>query len=116
MRIADVLPLTLLQQGLLFHASAALDSDDLYALQLDITVTGQLDQHRLSDAVHAVVSRHPNLAAPFSEQFEQPVQIIPADPEVPWWYVDGDLRDARQDRKCAVSRLRSQAWRVWIRA
>ena len=40
-RIADVLPLTPLQQGLLFHASTAQGSDDdVYAVQLDITVTG----------------------------------------------------------------------------
>ena len=40
-RIADVLPLTPLQQGLLFHASTAQGTgDDVYAVQLDITVTG----------------------------------------------------------------------------
>ena len=49
-------------------------------MQLDITVTGPLDPHRLRDAVHTVVNRHPNLAARFCEQFDQPVQIIPADP------------------------------------
>ena len=38
-QIADVLPLTPLQQGLLFHASIAQGSgDDVYAVQLDITV------------------------------------------------------------------------------
>ena len=43
-RIADVLPLTPLQQGLLFHASTAQGSgDDVYAVQLDITITGALD-------------------------------------------------------------------------
>ena len=81
-RIADVLPLTPLQQGLLFHANTAhgTNDDDVYAMQLDITVTGPLDPHRLRDAVHTVVNRHPNLAARFCEQFDQPVQIIPADP------------------------------------
>ena len=43
-RVADVLPLTPLQQGLLFHASAAQGSgDDVYAVQLDIAITGALD-------------------------------------------------------------------------
>ncbi len=94
MRIADVLPLTPLQQGLLFHAGTAdTNGDDVYAAQLDITLSGPLDPHRLRDAVQAVVNRHPNLAARF-EQFDEPVQIIPADPVVPWRYVDlsgGDL-------------------------
>ena len=42
-QIADVLPLTPLQQGLLFHASTAQGGDDVYAVQLDITLTGPLD-------------------------------------------------------------------------
>ena len=63
-RIADVLPLTPLQQGLLFHASTAQDSDDVYAVQLNITVAGELDPHRLRDAVHTVVTRHPEPGSP----------------------------------------------------
>ena len=93
MRIADVLPLTPLQQGLLFHASAAQAGDDLYAVQLDITVSGPLDPHRLREAVHTVVTRHPHLAARFSAEFDEPVQIIPADPAAPWQYVDLDADD-----------------------
>ena len=57
-------------------------------MQLDITVTGPLDPHRLRDAVHTVANRHPNLAARFCEQFDQPVQIIPADPVAAWRYID----------------------------
>ena len=46
--IADALPLTPLQQGLLYHASAAQGSaDDVYAMQLDIALSGPLDAHRL---------------------------------------------------------------------
>uniref|UniRef100_UPI0035CBCB5C amino acid adenylation domain-containing protein n=1 Tax=uncultured Mycobacterium sp. TaxID=171292 RepID=UPI0035CBCB5C len=90
--IADVLPLTPLQQGLLFHASTAQGSD-VYAVQVDITVTGALDQHRLREAVRAVITRHPNLVARFCDQFDEPVQVIPADPVLPWRYVelDGDV-------------------------
>ena len=85
------LPLTPLQQGLLFHASTAQgDDDDLYAVQLDFTVTGALDPHRLREAVHTVVTRHPNLVARFCPQFDEPVQIIPADPVAPWRYVELD--------------------------
>jgi non-ribosomal peptide synthase protein (TIGR01720 family) len=106
--IADVLPLTPLQQGLLFHASTAQGSDDVYAVQLDFNVTGPLDPHRLRDAVHAVVSRHPNLAARFCAQFDEPVQVIPADPVVPWRYVDlsgGDLDlDEQVQGVCAAER------------
>ena len=107
MRIADVLPLTSLQRGLLFHASTAQGNvDDVYAVQLDATVTGALDPDRLRDAVHTVVNRHPNLAARFSEQFGEPVQIIPADPVAPWRYVelDADDVDEQIQRVCAGER------------
>ena len=76
MRIADVLPLTPLQQGLLFHASTAQGSgDDVYAVQLDITITGPLDPHRLRDAVQTVVTRHPQPGGPIL----QPVRRAGAD-------------------------------------
>jgi amino acid adenylation domain-containing protein len=109
MRIADVLPLTPLQQGLLFHARTSRGSDDdVYAVQLVVGLTGVLDQHRLRDAVYAVVHRHPHLVARFSGQFEEPVQIVPADPWVPWRYVDidadgGDV-DEQIERVCAAER------------
>ncbi len=89
--VADILPLTPMQQGLLFHADVAHSSgDDVYAVQLDMTLTGRLDHRRLRDAVVAVVARHPNLAARFSEQFEVPVQVISAEPEIPWQYLELD--------------------------
>jgi amino acid adenylation domain-containing protein/non-ribosomal peptide synthase protein (TIGR01720 family) len=90
-RIADVLPLTPLQHGLLFHAGAGQGPDDqVYVVQLDFTVTGVLDRHRLREAVHVVVRRHPNLVARFCTQFEEPVQVIQADPVLPWQYVELD--------------------------
>ncbi len=121
-RVADVLPLTPVQQGLLFHANTAQGSpsnndDDLYAGQLDISVTGLLDEDRLRDAVHAVVARHPNLVAHFyhpippvasllpAERFGEPVQVIPADPAVCWQYVELDADGAEEvERICAAER------------
>ena len=105
-QIADILPLTPLQQGLLFHASTAEDSGDLYAVQLDITVTGPLDTERLRDAVQTVLTRHPNLVARFCGQFDQPVQIIPADPVAPWRHVAPDAGDVEEQiqRICADER------------
>jgi len=32
--------------------------------------------------------RHPNLVARFCAQFDEPVQVISADPVVPWQYID----------------------------
>ena len=102
-RIADILPLTPLQQGLLFHATTQNSDEDLYSMQLDITVAGPLDPDRLRDAVDTVVARHPHLAAHFCNQFDQPVQVIPADPQTPWQYLELDA-DEQIQRVCAAER------------
>ncbi len=116
--IADVLLLTPLQQGLLYHAGIANSSgDDVYAVQLDLALSGPLDVHQLRDAVQTVVSRHPHLAARFCPQFEQPVQVIPADPVAPWRYieldangidVDEQIREICADERAAVCDLENQ--------
>ncbi len=105
-RVADVLPLTPLQQGLLFHATAHASSDDVYAVQLDLTLAGPLDAPRLRDAVHTVVARHPNLAARFHAQFDPPVQSIPADPVTPWQYLElaGTDIEGQIAQRCAAER------------
>ncbi len=109
--LADVLPLTPVQQGLLFHASIAAggdNGDDVYAVQLGITVTGAIDPQRLREAVQTVVNRHPNLAARFCAQFDEPLQVIPADPVMAWRYVQLDSdelsHDEQIDRLCAEER------------
>ena len=101
--LVDVLPLTPLQQGLLFHASTAQASEDVYAVQLAITFSGTLDPHRLREAVDTVVERHPNLAARFCTQFDEPVQIIPAGRGTPWRY-DDLVSDEQIERVCAEER------------
>ena len=58
--------------------------------------------------MHTVVNRHPNLAARFCPQFDEPVQIIPADPVMAWRYVELDGGDVDVDeqiqRVCAAER------------
>ena len=89
--IADILPLTPLQQGLLFHANTGQHNpDDVYAVQLDITLSGRLDPHRLREAVHTIAARHPNLVARFRTDLGAPVRIVPADPEIPWSEIELD--------------------------
>lgn len=107
--IDDVLPLTPLQHGLLFQANTSRGhSDDVYAMQLDITITGPLDADRLQEAVRTVVNRHPNLAARFDKRFDEPVQIIPATPTVPWQVVEIDVEQADYEQRleglCAAER------------
>ncbi|HEX7827324.1 MAG TPA: condensation domain-containing protein, partial [Mycobacterium sp.] len=84
--VADILPVTPLQQGLLFHAAQSGADADLYAVQLDLTLAGPLDPDRLREAVQMVAERHPNLAARFHPGLD--VQVIPAAPEIAWQVID----------------------------
>ncbi|WP_082955170.1 non-ribosomal peptide synthetase, partial [Mycobacterium mantenii] len=105
--VADILPLTPLQQGLLFHATATHGDADVYAVQLDITLRGALDPDRLHRALHTVITRHPNLAARFCSDFGEAVQIIPAAPDLAWQYIE--IHDDDVERQvqllCAAERV-----------
>ncbi|WP_438502299.1 condensation domain-containing protein, partial [Mycobacterium ostraviense] len=109
--VADVLPLTPLQQGLLFHAIDGRESvAHPYAVQIAIGLAGQVEEHRLREAVQAVLARHPNLGARFAFQgLAEPVQIILRDPVLPWRYIElaGDAEEVgdRIERVCAAERV-----------
>ncbi|WP_231999649.1 condensation domain-containing protein, partial [Mycobacterium sp. 1245852.3] len=105
--VADILPLTPLQQGLLFHATAGQGDADVYAVQLNITLRGALDSHRLQRALDTVVTRHPNLAARFCSDFGDPVQIIPGAADLAYQHVEirgGDVEEQVQ-RLCTAERV-----------
>ena len=64
-RIEDVLPLSPLQEGLLFHALYDAQAPDVYTVQLELTLAGALESARLEQAVQALVARHASLRASF---------------------------------------------------
>ncbi|MBF6395683.1 amino acid adenylation domain-containing protein [Nocardia cyriacigeorgica] len=81
--IADVLPLSPLQEGLLYHALRD-GTDDVYTMTARFDLAGPLDPAQLAVAVRAMLSRHPNLGAAFCYEFDQPVQVVPASPRLDW--------------------------------
>ncbi|MEU1985611.1 amino acid adenylation domain-containing protein [Nocardia sp. NPDC019395] len=82
--IADVLPLSPLQEGLLFHALRD-GAADVYTLTARFELSGPVDPGRLAAAFTEVLRRHPNLGAAFHyDQVDQPVQVIPRTPRVAW--------------------------------
>jgi amino acid adenylation domain-containing protein/non-ribosomal peptide synthase protein (TIGR01720 family) len=90
--LVDILPLSPLQHGLLFHALYDHGRVDAYHVQTSIELTGPLDAARLRAAVDALLQRHPNLGAAFLHQdLEAPLQIIPRAVILPW--LDIDLTD-----------------------
>ncbi|MEU9360428.1 amino acid adenylation domain-containing protein [Streptomyces sp. NPDC048301] len=63
--LRDVLPLTPLQEGLYFHSVFDDDSAGSYVEQQLLTLEGEVDAARLSDAATRLLALHPNLAARF---------------------------------------------------
>ncbi|ANY10139.1 hypothetical protein AFB00_17105 [Pseudonocardia sp. HH130630-07] len=89
-RLRAVLGLSPLQEGLLFHLLAAADDtqvDDVYLTQTALTLTGPVDPDRLGAAVAEAVRRAPTIAAGFAEVGTRAVQVVPADPRVPFRYL-----------------------------
>ncbi|MGW7689297.1 amino acid adenylation domain-containing protein [Streptomyces asiaticus] len=111
-RLEDVLPLTPMQEGLLFHAQFDEDEPDLYTVQLGIDLAGPLDADRLRGAARTLLRRHANLRAGFRQQgLSRPVQVVVGDFELPWVELDfGRLpeteRAARLDALMDEDRVR----------
>ncbi|MBD0674752.1 condensation domain-containing protein, partial [Streptomyces sp. CBMA156] len=83
--LSDVLPLTPLQRGLLFHHEAERDGVDVYTLQIAADLEGELDPAALRAAGQTLLRRHPALRACFLHRASgDPVQLIPSDAELPW--------------------------------
>ena len=87
--IENILPLSPLQKGLLFHAVYDDRGPDVYMVQLAMELEGQLEPHRLRAAAEALVRRHSNLRISIHyEELEQAVQVIPRAVELTWREID----------------------------
>ncbi|MFJ6461643.1 amino acid adenylation domain-containing protein [Streptomyces sp. NPDC091387] len=88
-RIADVLPLSPLQEGLLFHAARETGGPDPYLVQARFRTGPGTAQETVRAAVTALLDRHPNLRSCFRhERLDRPVQVVPKAVTVPWADVD----------------------------
>ncbi|WP_218038469.1 amino acid adenylation domain-containing protein [Acrocarpospora pleiomorpha] len=82
---AEVLPLSPLQEGLLFHAG--FDDLDVYTSMTYLDLEGPVDG--LSERMERLLARHDALRAAFlTEGFDRPVQVVPAEVALPWREVD----------------------------
>jgi hypothetical protein len=89
-RIADILPLSPMQEGFLFHALYAEQNPDVYVGQQVLGIRGNLDSGRLKAAWEMLLERHPNLRARFLQPtlMKQIVQVVPGNVVLPWREVD----------------------------
>ncbi|MGI5430034.1 amino acid adenylation domain-containing protein [Streptomyces sp. CA-179760] len=102
----DVLPLTPLQEGLLFHAlhEHERDAPDVYVVQLVFELEGLVNADRLRAAAQTLLERHPNLRAAFRRRRGgQPVQVIPRRATLPW--AEADLTEWDTDPAKAWTQL-----------
>ncbi|MFD0394693.1 condensation domain-containing protein [Streptomyces nogalater] len=75
--LADLLPLSPLQEGFLVHSMRTEHTLDVYAAQLAVDLEGALDAPRMRAAAEAVLDRHANLRAAFHYgDLDQPVQVL----------------------------------------
>ncbi len=88
-QLEDILPLSPLQEGLLFHALYDAAAPDVYTVQLELGLEGALDVGRLRGAGAALLARHASLRAGFVQgDLSRPVQVIVAPLAPPWRVVD----------------------------
>ncbi|MGW4563939.1 non-ribosomal peptide synthetase, partial [Streptomyces sp. NPDC004561] len=95
------LPLTPLQEGMLFHALYDDDAVDAYTIQVSFDLAGPLSAGVLRDCVTELARRHEVLRAGFQvRRSGQPVQLIRRTVDVPWSELDlrGLPRAEQQDR------------------
>ncbi|TQM69597.1 amino acid adenylation domain-containing protein [Actinomadura hallensis] len=102
--IGEVLPLTPLQEGFLFHTLVDEPDGNVYVVQHVIDLRGPLDAAALRRAAQAVLDRHAPLRAGFVRLDDgRIVQVVPDGPvAVPWREVDlGGLGAAEREERAA---------------
>jgi len=103
--VAEVLPLTPMQEGLLFHTLYDPHGPDVYVVQTVYELHGVLDTARLHTAVAALLGRHPHLGAGFHPLGSgQTVQLIPRQVTPAWEHHDLRTLDPT-DADAEVTRL-----------
>ncbi|WP_051899038.1 amino acid adenylation domain-containing protein [Sciscionella sediminilitoris] len=86
---SEFLPLSPLQEGLLFQVKFDRDSTDPYLIQVLLDLEGALDTAALAEAAAALHARHPALRACFRHRKQgEAVQVVPERVELDWTELD----------------------------
>ncbi|MFJ8141727.1 non-ribosomal peptide synthase/polyketide synthase [Streptomyces sp. NPDC096013] len=87
----EVLPVSPLQAGLLFHAAldSGDDGPDVYTVQVSYDLEGPLDADRLHTAAQSLLDAHENLRSGFRHLSSgRPVAVVPRTAVLPWRQLD----------------------------
>ncbi|CAM5621177.1 Carrier domain-containing protein OS=Streptomyces fumanus OX=67302 GN=GCM10018772_35720 PE=4 SV=1 [Streptomyces fumanus] len=111
--LAEVLPVSPLQEGFLFHALFDERTEDVYVEQIVLTLDGPLHPARLRTSWQALIDRHPTLRVGFRQVagLDRPVQIVHDRADLPWRAedvsdLDADAAWAESDRIGVEERAR----------
>ncbi len=85
MKLAEIMPLTPVQEGILYASTLDPSAPDPYVVQADLALTGPLDPDRLRRSAQAVFDRHPNLRVGFRRRKTgMPVALVLDGAEIGW--------------------------------
>ncbi|GHF54231.1 nonribosomal peptide synthetase CepB [Amycolatopsis bartoniae] len=106
--LAEVWPLSPMQEGMLYHASLDDDAPDIHLIQQTLIIDGPLDAQRFRRSWEAVLGRHAALRACFHRRKSgETVQLIPREVKLPW--TERDLSGlAEADALAEVSAIAEQ--------
>ncbi|SFM71927.1 amino acid adenylation domain-containing protein [Pseudonocardia ammonioxydans] len=107
--VAEIWPLSPLQEGLYFHATLDGAEHDVYTVQETVDLDHELDLDRFRDAVATLMAHHPALCAGFTaDGLDGPVQFVLSDPAPPVEVVElgvaGADVDTERERATAADR------------
>ncbi len=103
--VADILPLTSTQRGMLYHVAGEAARPGQYVAVITCVLNGALDPQRLRGAMQALVDTHGALRAGFVwEGVKQPVQVIRKTAELPWTFLDWSDASDFEDRLQGLAR------------
>ncbi len=109
--LQGILPLSPLQEGLVFHALYESPDQDVYTVQAAFEFEGELNSQHMRAASESLLRRHENLRAVVAyEDLQRPLQVIPGAAESSWTEIDFSHLDSEDQ-------LRSQKeWLEWDRS
>ncbi|OZM71812.1 non-ribosomal peptide synthetase [Amycolatopsis antarctica] len=100
--LEDVLPLSPLQEGMFFLSSFDENARDVYTVQLQFELAGEVDADALRAAARALLDRHANLRVAITATgVERPVQLVMRHVEVPFTETDVPGATAGERRHAA---------------
>ena len=97
--VADVYPLTPMQQGMLFHALTD-PVGSVFVNQMSIELRGPVDEGEIRSATERLIAKHSALRSAFVwDGLEQPLQVVREHVSVDWVSLDWRDRGAADQQR-----------------